>query len=82
MSLLTARLCYQFERSLKVHLKVVKETGATPSIRDIQTPMGLPQTIWCFCHLNKLAEAGHLSEKYGRIALGPRYAVSVHYMTT
>jgi hypothetical protein len=47
MSLLTARLCYQFERSLKVHLKVVKETGATPSIRDIQTLMGLPQTIWC-----------------------------------
>lgn len=34
------------------------------------------------CHLNKLAEAGHLSEKAGRIALGPRYAVSVHYMTT
>ena len=69
-------------RILQHILKVVEETGATPSIRDIQTVMGFGSTNAVRHHLKKLAEGGHLSEKGGRIALGPRYAVTIHDMAT
>mgnify|MGYP006252291709 CR=1 FL=1 len=70
------------KKILKHILTVVEETGATPSIRDIQTVMGFGSTNAVRHHLKKLAEEGHLSEQGGRIALGPRYAVTVHDMAT
>ena len=63
-------------------LTAVKKTGATPSIRDIQTAMNLASNNTVRAHLKKLRQDGHLSEKSGRIELGPRYAVTVHDMAT
>jgi len=70
------------QKILKHILTTVKETGATPSIRDIQTAMKMASNNTVRAHLKKLRQDGHLSEKGGRIELGPRYAVTVHDMAT
>jgi len=70
------------KRILQHILHRVEETGATPSIRNIQRVMGFGSTNAVRHHLKKLAEGGHLSEQGGRIALGPRYAIIVHDMAT
>ena len=70
-------------RKILAHiLTAVAETGATPSIRDIQTHMKLASNNTVRAHIKKLKQDGHLSEKSGRIELGPRYAVTVHDMAT
>ena len=70
------------QRILRHILTVVETTGATPSIRDIQSLMGFNSTNAVRHHLKKLADDGHLSEEAGRIALGPRYAVTIHDVAT
>jgi len=63
-------------------LTAVEETGATPSIRDIQTHMKFSSNNTVRRHIKKLKQDGHLSEKSGRIELGPRYAVTIHDLAT